>query len=84
MLLSVAGVQHISYRLRMTETGIRHSAEQYGVWNRILDCYTFDMTESKDAENETRTLPADLPPVDIAPERARAERRSSPPPDRCL
>ena len=28
----------------MTETGIRHSAEQYGVWNRILDCYTFDMT----------------------------------------
>lgn len=32
------------YRLRMTETGIRHSAEQYGVWNRILDCYTFDMT----------------------------------------
>lgn len=32
------------YRFRTTETGIRHSAEQYGVWNRILDCYTFDMT----------------------------------------
>ncbi|TKA57830.1 hypothetical protein B0A53_00979 [Rhodotorula sp. CCFEE 5036] len=32
-------------QIRGKKTGIRHSAEQYGVWNRILDCYTFDMTQ---------------------------------------
>ncbi|GAA6026152.1 hypothetical protein JCM8202_003712 [Rhodotorula sphaerocarpa] len=31
-------------QIRGKKTGIRHSAEQYGVWNRILDCYTFDLT----------------------------------------
>ncbi|GEM08499.1 RNA methylase [Rhodotorula toruloides] len=32
-------------QIRGKKTSIRHSAEQYGVQGRIVDCYTFDMTQ---------------------------------------
>ncbi|GAA5990901.1 hypothetical protein JCM11641_002876 [Rhodosporidiobolus odoratus] len=52
MLLTAAGFGALTFgsdidgrQIRGKKTSIRHSAEQYGISQRIVDCYSFDMTQ---------------------------------------
>ncbi|GAA6016352.1 hypothetical protein JCM10207_003834 [Rhodosporidiobolus poonsookiae] len=52
MLLTAAGFGAMTFgsdidgrQMRGKKTSIQHSAKQYGVTNRLVDCYAFDMTQ---------------------------------------